>query len=120
MLTADESETTLRQVMETTEPDRKDAVELCTRGLLERVGPTRQTSIQSLKKITDRQIDLSDQVSAEKEKFAIRAQESQFAEMVEKTKNYQQKLLSLQKAGISRRIMISAAKFQRRRKFIQS
>ncbi len=79
----------------------QEAIDNCTKGLVEKFeGPVRGIE-ESLKVINNRQSQIEDKLTAENEKFDKVAEEYKLDAMIQKTRLYRDKLNSLQKEMVS-------------------
>ena len=74
-----------------------DPIQECTRGLLEQFVPQADKVREKLTSLTEKQLDLSDKVAAQGEKFDKTEQEYDLDQMLKKTRAYHGKLIDLRR-----------------------
>lgn len=76
---------------------KKESIDQCTRGLLDQFQPQADKIREKLTSLTEKQLDLSDKVSAQGEKFEKTEQEFNLKDMLKKTRAYHGKLSDLKR-----------------------
>lgn len=75
--------------------DRIDAAaQLCAHGVLNKISQTVGHFDDKLKVVTERQVDISDKISAENEKFSKCNDQFRLQDMIDTTAHYHDKLVS--------------------------
>jgi len=77
------------------------SIELCTKGLVEKFNSPVQGIDAALEVVNNRSISIQDKLIGENEKFEKVAEEYKMQEMIQKTRQYHQKLTNLQKEMLS-------------------